>query len=262
MPASRKPFPGVWVSLLLVVLVALGQAGLGLLLGRFLAANLLLAVSAVNVAVLGSVSAVGFLLAREAPAWARGRSVDKTAWTAVPLTAVGGALVLGFAADLISRILPLPKELERLLGDLAGQPAQAVLALMVVAPLTEELLFRGLIQRGLDRRYGFMTALLVTSALFAILHVSPVQAVPAFAAGLYLGWLYRSTGTLWWPMAAHALFNGTSLVLALLMPDADPAASTPWPLAVVGAALLAWGLALSRTSFPLSPPGDSDTVAP
>jgi membrane protease YdiL (CAAX protease family) len=251
----RKPFPGVWGAVLLVLAFALGQAGLAFLFGRFFTDHLVLFVGLVNIVVLGAIAAVGYTLSKEPPAWGRGRPVSKGLFAALPITALGGALALGCFADWLTKIVPLPPALARLLEDLLdGPPAEAVFALVLVAPLTEELLFRGLIFRGLERRYGAMPALLLSSAFFAISHFNIVQALPAFAAGLYLGWLYRSTGTLWWPMAAHALYNGLSLALALAFPDTSSvpdAQPMPWWLGVGGAAVMAAGLWLTKRGVPL-----------
>jgi membrane protease YdiL (CAAX protease family) len=262
----RKPFPGVWFSLLLIAVMAAGQLVLGLLFRDLVVAYPMLAIAAFNLVVLGLVCAGGYWMAREAPAWGAGRRGSWGLFLAITVTAVGAAVALGYAADLLTRIFPLPPNLARLLQDmLDGPPAETALAVVVVAPLTEELLFRGLILRGLERRYGAVAALLISSAFFALSHFNLIQAIPAFAAGLYLGWLYRATGTLWWPMAAHALYNGLSLALASAFPDTSSvpnAEPMPWPLALAGAAVLAAGLLLTKKWAPLSPAGDSDTVAP
>ncbi len=264
--AMRKPFPGVWFSVLLVAVMLAGQAILGLLFRDLVAAYPMLAIAAVNLVVLGIICAGGYWMAREAPALGIGRKVSRGLFLALPLTALGAAVFLGWCADLLTQVFPLPPNLARLLQDmLDGPPAETALAVVVIAPFTEELLFRGLILRGLERRYGAMPALLLSSAFFALSHFNLIQAIPAFAAGLYLGWLYRATGTLWWPMAAHALYNGLSLVFASVFPDTDSvpnAAPMPWPLVAAGAVVLALGLLLTKKWAPLSPRGDSDTVAP
>ena len=262
----RKPFPGVWGALLLLVLFAVGQAGLAFLFARWFLDHLVLFIGLVNVVVLGAICAAGYALAKEPPALGKGRPAGPGLMAALTVTALGGAVALGYLADLIARVVPLPPEMARLFRDIFdGPPAEAVFALVLVAPATEELLFRGLILRGLEKRYGAWPALLVSSTLFAVAHFNLGQAVPAFLAGLYLGWLYRSTGSLWWPMAAHALFNGVSLALALAFPDTSSVPDTdamPWPLAAAGAVVLAAGLLMTRKWAPLSPPRVSDTVAP
>jgi len=261
-----KPFPGIWISLLLLLAVFAGQLGLGYLLREAMTVHALLLVGVVNLIVLGTVSAIGYALSREAPRWGRGSSVPATFVGALAVTVAGGVVALGWLADTLSRVLPLPPELARLLDSLLdGPPLEIVFSAVIVAPLTEELLFRGLILRGLTRRYGFLPAALVSSALFALSHLNLVQGLPAFAVGFYLAWLYRTTGTLWWPILGHGLFNGLSLLLALLFPDSSSvpnASPMPWLIAAAGAAVLGLGLLLTKRWAPLSPPGVSDKVAP
>jgi uncharacterized protein len=109
--------------------------------------------------------------------------------------------------------------------SLAGLPVPALvvagLAAVVVAPVAEELAFRGVLLRALMRRLGFWPAALVSSALFAVLHaggVSHVAAIPLLVVvillfGLLQCVLVRRTGRLGPAIAVHGLMN--LLVLAL-----------------------------------------------
>lgn len=74
----------------------------------------------------------------------------------------------------------------------------------ILAPLLEELVFRGMLYEALDRRWGWIPALLLTSLLFALYHRS--FWVP-FVSSVIFVCLYRRTGTLWAPLIAHAVGN-------------------------------------------------------
>lgn len=83
----------------------------------------------------------------------------------------------------------------------------------LVVPIIEELFWRSFIMRWLDRQ-DFLSldpaktsqrALLISSALFALEHT---QWFAGFIAGYAYGWLYKKTGNLWLPIAAHAITNG------------------------------------------------------
>lgn len=113
--------------------------------------------------------------------------------------------------------LPLPESLNRLFNTFLSlhAPAATLVLLMVVAPLTEEILFRGLFLRGFRDRYGAAAALVMTSALFALFHMNPWQAPAALAAGLYLGWITLATGSLFPALGFHSLFNGLPILLSL-----------------------------------------------
>lgn len=85
----------------------------------------------------------------------------------------------------------------------------AVFAAVVLAPLTEEIFFRGLVQ-SMARRYtgGAWPAIVISSVLFAAMHWATPQAiVPLLALGIVLGYTYEHTGRLYRPILIHALFN-------------------------------------------------------
>lgn len=84
----------------------------------------------------------------------------------------------------------------------------------VVAPVCEELFFRGILQSFLFRelrRRGL--AIVMTAGAFALVHMSVAQTLPAlFLMGVLLGVLYERTGSVVSVMAVHALFNIKTLV--------------------------------------------------
>jgi membrane protease YdiL (CAAX protease family) len=88
--------------------------------------------------------------------------------------------------------------------------ALALVALVVIAPIAEELIFRGLCFAALGR-----SALPVSAALFAVAHGLPVLLGPIFVAGLGIGWLRQRTGSLYPGLAVHMALNATALAAAL-----------------------------------------------
>ena len=96
---------------------------------------------------------------------------------------------------------------------LSTNPLVAALAIVVVAPASEEIIFRGLFFGAIEGRWGARVALIVSSILFAVAHVQPEHIVPIFSVGLALGWARWKTGSLGLPMLLHMLNNGLSLIL-------------------------------------------------
>ncbi|EIQ00609.1 putative metal-dependent membrane protease [Opitutaceae bacterium TAV1] len=87
---------------------------------------------------------------------------------------------------------------------------------VVVAPLTEELVFRAGLFRFLHRRMAPWAAMLVTSVVFASLHNMNVAAlVPLCVLGMVLAFAYERTGNILVPVIAHALFNLNTIILLL-----------------------------------------------
>jgi uncharacterized protein len=88
---------------------------------------------------------------------------------------------------------------------------------VTVAPVAEEVLFRGLMYPGLKRRLGIGRAALISSVLFALIHVNLMTFVPLLLLAGVLVWLYEHTGNLLAPVVAHAVFNLANLLLLLLV---------------------------------------------
>jgi len=84
----------------------------------------------------------------------------------------------------------------------------AVFAVALFAGIGEELLFRGVVQAGVEGLIGPVAALVVASLLFGLAHaVSPAYFVITCVMGLYLGWLYQATGNLLVPIMVHFLYD-------------------------------------------------------
>jgi uncharacterized protein len=100
---------------------------------------------------------------------------------------------------------------------IAREPAQfaASFAIMaILAPLVEEVVFRGLLYGWIAGRWGTIAAWLVSSILFAAAHVEPAHAILVLPLGLLFGWLRRRTDSLWPSLVAHAVNNGVAITAA------------------------------------------------
>lgn len=271
MPARASRWPSLVWALTVLALAFAAQAGAAwawMHLGGV--HNLTLLAGLANLTALTPVAALGFWRSGEPPALGRPASVRLRFWPGVVLAAAGGTVVLGELANLMAWLVPLPAELANLFNQVTlGPPLVSLFTLAIVAPLTEETLFRGLFLRAFARRYGVWPALVLSSALFAFFHLNVWQALAAFFAGLYLGHLRLSTGSLWPPIVAHALFNGLPVALSASgftvdgynSPSVPGAASfQPWPWVTGGALLLAGGLVMTKRWAPLPAPPVSDTV--
>ncbi|MES2016196.1 MAG: type II CAAX endopeptidase family protein [Pseudomonadota bacterium] len=90
-----------------------------------------------------------------------------------------------------------------------------ILLAVLAAPLCEEFIFRGLIFGGLRRSMGLAPSMLLSAALFAIVH-PPVSMLPVFVLGLGTAWVYDRTRALLAPMLVHAIYNGVLVSYQLL----------------------------------------------
>ncbi len=111
---------------------------------------------------------------------------------------------------------PPVTEESRMLEKMRGGGLALVLAVAVVlAPLFEELFFRGLLYPALRRRVGSAVAVLLNGVIFGALHFQPLFMLSLMLVGAVLAYLYERTGSLVAPMIAHALYNLCTILITL-----------------------------------------------
>jgi uncharacterized protein len=140
-------------------------------------------------------------------------------------TGLGWGVVAWVGATILSALVVIV--LEALGIDAAPQAAEqalevidpwlAIASIVVLAPIAEEVFFRGIGFNALLRERGRRWAYLGSAALFAVIHLSLVALLPIFLLGLALAWVYERTGNLLAPIAMHAVVNGISVLFALLI---------------------------------------------
>jgi hypothetical protein len=90
-----------------------------------------------------------------------------------------------------------------------------VLLAVVVAPVFEEMLFRGIVLPALVQRFGLGLSVAAVSALFALIHGHVPSMVPLFVLSVALCLAYTWTGSLAVPMVMHAAFNSVTVTLLM-----------------------------------------------
>jgi len=91
-----------------------------------------------------------------------------------------------------------------------------LLSSAVLAPISEEVFFRGFTFYTFKRRYGTVRAAALSSALFTVLHLDPLWFPPIYCVGVVLAFLYDWRQSLVAPMIAHAAFNATNVLTMYL----------------------------------------------
>lgn len=115
------------------------------------------------------------------------------------------------------RIFPASEEnYQQILQSLTLAPVIRFLQVCVLAPIIEEILMRGFLLNGLSLKYGKIIALLLSAALFALLHFNMVQTLSAFICGIVLGLLYLHTGSILCCILAHMGYNLISYITIIL----------------------------------------------
>jgi len=147
------------------------------------------------------------------------------------------------------------EEMAQLMESMAQASLPVLIFVIGAGPaLGEELIFRGLIGRGMLARWGFVRGVAMTSVLFGVMHINPAQAIGVIPLGLAMHFLYLTTRSFWAPVTLHLTNNSLSVILlkqennlpvaALL----DDHTAPPIYLFIVAAAMItAIGLLLWQT---------------
>ena len=86
---------------------------------------------------------------------------------------------------------------------------------VVVAPMTEEVFYRGFVFVGLTRRFGFRWGAVVSGGLFSLSHIEPIALFPFLVLGILLAWVYYRTESLWTPVMVHFFNNSIAVAVQL-----------------------------------------------
>lgn len=173
-------------------------------------------------------------------------STQKATWLPVsaPFLICSGLAILtaGFLVSALMGLLDwIPNIMEQSF-DILQSGWGGILAIAIIGPVLEEILFRGAITKALLQQYNPTKAILISALLFGVFHINPAQILPAFLIGILLAWTYYKTGSLIPCILMHVLNNSLSLYLSIKYPEAenmdDLINGTPYLIALAGSVLL------------------------
>jgi len=183
-------------------------------------------------------------------------------WPLVILLMLGAAPIFIGLADLVSQLdlgaaaKKAQEDSDRAFKALLSMssPMHLIVSFIVLAILpgvSEELFFRGILMRFVDKRSrNIIFPIILSSLMFALMH-SNVYGLPSiFLAGCLLGFIYYITGSLWCSIVAHIFFNGMQVVLTYLagnnptLKELNEVNSVPASWIVVGAVIFSGSLYL------------------
>ena len=133
------------------------------------------------------------------------------------LVGVAAQVVVVPLLDLFASRHDIEKPVHKITDPVHGA-GFVVLALVVVVgvPIVEELFFRGLLLRGIQRDLNVPAAIVLSAVAFGLAHYELVQLPALIVLGLALGWLAVRTGRLGPSIWAHAAFNGLAILAVAL----------------------------------------------
>ena len=153
-----------------------------------------------------------------------GEVSGKTIGLSIPLIVAGMLFI-----NLCSEFIGLPDLMQDTFRAMSRN-VFGIISITIMAPLVEELLFRGAIQ-GYMLRKGMkpLYAILIASAIFGIVHMNPIQVTFAFAIGLIFGWLYYRTSSVVPGIIGHFINNSIAcLQMATLTEEEFNTTTIEW----------------------------------
>jgi len=165
-----------------------------------------------------------------APVWWFTVRKYKVGWKALGLRSfrgrmVGlgcGLMILSFAFNLFYSLflalfdLQMQADLVPIFAELSS-PWWLLAGGVIVAPVVEEVFFRGFVFAGLRQRYDWKKAAVISSALFAVIHVTPTAMIPVFILGYIFAYLYHRSDSIWPAILMHVSTNALALGLAYVL---------------------------------------------
>ncbi|MHB9107729.1 MAG: CPBP family intramembrane glutamic endopeptidase [Armatimonadota bacterium] len=222
---KQVQFPSVPQSLLLILMVIIGQSTVMMLAqvavqvwGGDLAMVLIWSVAVGNLLALGVTVWVGWLIAQRP---VREVLPFRPVGWAVPVLAVlvgcTAQVLLSELDNLTRLVFPPPEAIDEVMRMLTSGETfwGSLVALVIVAPLTEEALFRGVLLQGFRTRYRPWAAALWSALLFGLIHLNPWQFLPAVLLGLFFAWLVLRTRSLLPAILTHAAANSLPLIVSV-----------------------------------------------
>jgi membrane protease YdiL (CAAX protease family) len=234
-----------------------GMSALTKMLGAFFTANLIYLMAAAQIGTVGfGLAAIRLRFGRTGWSSLGWQLPAPGQWLLVLLLVMPLWLLCSVLQREMFRVFPgAHEEMAQLMEAMAPTSLPALLFVIGAGPaLGEELVFRGLIGRGLVARWGFVRGIVFTSFLFGVMHINPAQAIGVIPLGIAMHFLYFTTRSFWAPVTLHLANNSLSVILlkhensvpvALLFDDRAP---QPIYLFIIAAAMItAVGLLLWET---------------
>ncbi|MDR0940095.1 MAG: CPBP family intramembrane metalloprotease [Mediterranea sp.] len=153
-------------------------------------------------------------------------STDREAWCPVSpglgIWAILAIFTTGMLVSELSARLPWIPDIMKQTFDILQSGWTGILAIVLIGPVMEELLFRGAITRLLLHRFRRPAAgILISALIFGVCHFNPAQMLPAFLLGILLGWVYYRTRKLSVCILMHVFNNSLSVFLSLAYPEME-----------------------------------------
>ena len=120
------------------------------------------------------------------------------------------SFAIGVVIEPLIALLPTPD-----IAGALGSGTWTIISVVVMAPIFEEIMCRGIILESIKSRYGTWIAWIISSIFFAIIHGEPILVINAFFMGLVLGFVYIQSKSIFAPIILHAINNALAYIMMI-----------------------------------------------
>lgn len=132
-----------------------------------------------------------------------------------------GLIIIAYSIILVHNMLLMllgvgtqGEDILSILSELES-PVWFFIVSVILAPVIEELFFRGFLFQGFRQRYGWIPSLLLSSGIFAAAHLDPFSFIPTFLLGVVMAYVYHRSNSVWPGIILHFLNNGFAMCALL-----------------------------------------------
>lgn len=142
---------------------------------------------------------------------AKEAGIGKFSWWMIPLCAVFGYCI-NPVISFISALIPWPRFLVEYFNSgtedlVSGNLVLTIVSISIITGIVEEYLFRGIVMTRLSRICGTVANVMISALIFAIVHLNPISFLGIFILAVFLGFLFKRSGSIVPGMIVHAFFN-------------------------------------------------------
>ncbi|MPQ30443.1 CPBP family intramembrane metalloprotease [Clostridium estertheticum] len=141
----------------------------------------------------------------------RKQSLDKKKFIRVAIIIIGFRLAYDNSLIYLVDKIPMPDFISQAFGEMSISPIILILSVAVIAPIYEEVIFRGILLKGMANKMNPNLALIISALIFALVHMNIPQGINAFLLGLIIGAIYLSSNSIYLCIFAHFINNSAAI---------------------------------------------------
>lgn len=216
---NTSPYPSLpqaWGIFGLYIAITLGVALLLILITEISGLNNMLLVNLIGYTVSGFLILWFIRIKKKSAEPAEGYIHFGTMPVSLTILLLFITVSVGIVIDPLTNLIPIPEFMEKIFEMLLDKSTYNLVLVVLIGPVIEEMLLRGIILDGFLRQYSPVKSIFWSSFIFGLLHLNPWQFFGAFIAGLLMGYVYWKTRSLIACIFIHMVNNGIGYIISYI----------------------------------------------